>query len=394
MYLWRCNLAAILKSLVILKMLFALSRSPTALSSLRMMGTADDWRHHAFELMAARQWNVVEDALAAAVCGKVPLPGDDGPPLYWQPQSAEETKPKKRVTWMCTIAYSGPAFSGFAWQPDPPKPTVQGCLQDALLPLLDGKSALRISCAGRTDAGVSALGQEVSFHSWPQLTASAIHDALAAASPEPGALRLVRARRVDPSYHATFSTAWRRYAYLLPASAGQTRADVVDEAARIDRALRPMVGVTRDYAALGRAVPTGKATAMMLRLARARVVELPPPAVDETGADAGGAYAAGGGDAAASGDDATRVATRVDIVGDRFLRRQVRCLVATAVAAASGLMPPEVHQAVADGLVAEGGAEKDEAELLLRAICTSCEQDLTAHPAPALGLVFAAAGGE
>ena len=62
-----------------------------------------------------------------------------------------------------------------------------------------------------------------------------------------------------------------------------------------------------------------------------------------------------------------------DLVGDRFLRRQVRTLVATAVAAASGHL------------------DDDSPTSLLKA-CTSGRQELTAHPAPAEGLVFVAAG--
>ena len=257
---------------------------------------AVDWRDTACEAMSAREWACVEAALGACVRGDAVLPGDDGSLLPWESHSkASEADSNTRVTWKLTVAYLGHAFSGFAWQKYAVKPTVQGCLQDAILPLLDGRSELRLSCAGRTDAGVSALGQLVSFHSPPGLTARVLSEAIAKASPEAGALRLVRARRMDRSYHATFSTSWRRYAYLLPPSSNQSHEDITDEATRINAMLRPLEGETRDYAALGRSVPEGKETAALLRHASARVVSIP-----------------GGG-----------VATRVDLVGDRFLRRQV-----------------------------------------------------------------------
>ena len=67
-------------------------------------------------------------------------------------------------------------------------------------------------------------------------------------------------------------------------------------------------------------------------------------------------------------------------MGDRFIRRQVRVLVATAVATAAQL---------AGDAGEEGSAGGEEA---LLAACTSGRQQLTAHPAPALGLVFAEAG--
>lgn len=57
------------------------------------------------------------------------------------------------------VAYRGAAFSGFARQPD--QLTVQGELEDALAMLL--RRDVETTCAGRTDAGVHAIGQIVSF---------------------------------------------------------------------------------------------------------------------------------------------------------------------------------------------------------------------------------------
>ena len=57
------------------------------------------------------------------------------------------------------VAYRGAAFSGFARQPD--QLTVQGELEDALRMLL--RRPVETTCAGRTDAGVHARGQVVSF---------------------------------------------------------------------------------------------------------------------------------------------------------------------------------------------------------------------------------------
>ena len=92
------------------------------------------------------------------------------------------------------------------------------------------------------------------------LTEAELVRAVAAASPEPGALRLLRAVRMSEGYHATYSTAWRRYAYFLPARPGQTREELAAEATRLDALLRPLAGATRDYSALVRACrsqPTG-----------------------------------------------------------------------------------------------------------------------------------------
>ena len=286
--------------------------------------------------LSTRDWHGVRRAISDAVVDSVPLPGDFDPPVVWQPPPPSSS-PSSRVTWLLSLAYLGDAFSGFAWQKNSPKPTVEGCLQDALRPLLDGRSELRLACAGRTDAGVSATGQLVSFYAPASLDANSLRDALA--SPE---LRLVGARRMCRGYHATYSTAWRRYAYFLPA---ETEAASVDEAARLDALLRPLGdGVARDYAALGRGVPAGKETRMLVRHAAARPVRT------------------------RAGD----FVTRVDLVGDRWLRRQVRSLVATAVELAD-----------------DGG---DDDRRLLDAAASGVPERTAPHEAPALGLVLAEAG--
>ena len=63
------------------------------------------------------------------------------------------------VTLALKVAYRGAAFSGFARQPD--QLTVQGELERALEMLL--RRPVETTCAGRTDAGVHARGQVVSF---------------------------------------------------------------------------------------------------------------------------------------------------------------------------------------------------------------------------------------
>ena len=65
------------------------------------------------------------------------------------------------VRWRLGVAYDGAAFHGFAPQADPDLPTVAGALQRALVQLCRLESLPLIVCAGRTDAGVHALGQVV-----------------------------------------------------------------------------------------------------------------------------------------------------------------------------------------------------------------------------------------
>ena len=314
------------------------------------------WRDQADDALLARDWPCVESMLQSAVPGELVLPGEKNDDDYDVRLGSPGQQSGGRITWHLKIAYFGPAFSGFAWQRDSPKPTVEGCLQTAIWPLLDGKSELRLQCAGRTDAGVSATGQLISFHSWPRVTQADLERAINEASPAPGALRLVAARHMASGYHATYSTTWRRYAYYLPSWPGATRDEVATEAAALDALLRPLCGVARDFRALGRSLPAGKDTNTLLRHASARLVM---PAGEES--------------------DAATPMTRIELVGDRFLRQQVRTLVATAASVAAGIHPvcKDDNSFASEGLLA---------------VCTSGREEETACPAPPLGLVLVGAG--
>jgi tRNA pseudouridine38-40 synthase len=61
--------------------------------------------------------------------------------------------------WRLDLAYRGHDFHGFAAQPG--TATVAGALADALATILRLEAPPRLVCAGRTDAGVHALGQVV-----------------------------------------------------------------------------------------------------------------------------------------------------------------------------------------------------------------------------------------
>jgi tRNA pseudouridine38-40 synthase len=58
-----------------------------------------------------------------------------------------------------TVAYDGSGFHGFA--PNPGVPTVGGTLREALTKVL--RAPVELTCAGRTDTGVHAWGQVVTF---------------------------------------------------------------------------------------------------------------------------------------------------------------------------------------------------------------------------------------
>ena len=88
---------------------------------------------------------------------------------------------------------------------------MQSVLEDGLrsLSVLTG----RIDCAGRTDAGVHALGQVVSFTG---LTGIPEGRMLAAWNSQlPGDVRVVSVDVADPAFHARFSARSRRYVYVV-----------------------------------------------------------------------------------------------------------------------------------------------------------------------------------
>ena len=61
----------------------------------------------------------------------------------------------------CGIEYDGTDYRGFQRQPDTHGPTIQGELEAAIARISGERSV--VYGAGRTDAGVHAMGQVVSF---------------------------------------------------------------------------------------------------------------------------------------------------------------------------------------------------------------------------------------
>src|SRR4051812_37669174 len=90
------------------------------------------------------------------------------------------------------VSYDGTEFSGWAVQPA--RRTVAGVLLEALGRLVGADTALGLTVAGRTDAGVHATGQvcHVDFPeaAWPDLSATLVRR-LAALMPPDARVRAV-----------------------------------------------------------------------------------------------------------------------------------------------------------------------------------------------------------
>ncbi len=107
------------------------------------------------------------------------------------------------------VEYEGTAYHGWQWQEN--APTVQGVLEAAIRKLTGEK--LRVTAAGRTDAGVHAWGQVVNFKTHTALPVYKIMMGLNAHLPRD--VRVRQADEADLEFSARFSAKQRVYQYYI-----------------------------------------------------------------------------------------------------------------------------------------------------------------------------------
>jgi tRNA pseudouridine38-40 synthase len=107
------------------------------------------------------------------------------------------------------VAYDGTSYAGFQLQPD--EPTIQGALEVVLGKVLGCE--VRVHGASRTDAGVHALGQVISFRCATVLPAREIERAANALLDQD--IRMGPVVERDDEFHARFSAERKRYAYRI-----------------------------------------------------------------------------------------------------------------------------------------------------------------------------------
>ena len=116
-------------------------------------------------------------------------------------------------TLSLTVSYNGGPFCGFARQPG--KLTVQGELEQALSLVM--RRPVEVVCSGRTDAGVHALCQVISFNvSAKELESRSLYSlrrSLNALTHEDITVRKVEER--EPGFSARFDAQWREYHYHI-----------------------------------------------------------------------------------------------------------------------------------------------------------------------------------
>lgn len=108
-----------------------------------------------------------------------------------------------------TVAYDGTGFVG--WQRQASGVSIQGLLEDALS-ALDGRD-VTVMGAGRTDAGVHAVGQAAGVTIVRDIDAASLVRAINARLPE--TVRVTGAVEVSPTFHARFNARTKTYRYRI-----------------------------------------------------------------------------------------------------------------------------------------------------------------------------------
>jgi tRNA pseudouridine38-40 synthase len=259
----------------------------------------------------------------------------------------------ERRFYALRLWYDGGRFRGFQRQPG--LPTVQEALEDALRRALrQGASAPgarevpSLVVAARTDAGVHAVGQVVSFSMRAALDPDALRRALNATLPE--GLAVLEAWAARAGFHARSAALSRTYVYLVG----------VDVPAPL-RAYAWSLPDARAFPGLGTAAPALTDTGDGAHLRPGDPAGLTTPAaplhLDPAGLRAALSLAVGEHDFAGfarPGEQRGTVRTLLSaevvsanwaplhaivLTGKGFLRAMVRNLVGTAVTAAVGLAP-------------------------------------------------------
>ena len=129
------------------------------------------------------------------------------------------------------IEYDGAPFAG--WQIQADAPTVQGVLTAAVEAFSGEKAA--VQGAGRTDAGVHALGQVAHVDLHKEWDTDTVRDALTAQL-RPHPVAVLAADRVAEDFDARFSARARHYVYRIV----NRRADLALDRGRAWRVPRPL----------------------------------------------------------------------------------------------------------------------------------------------------------
>jgi len=109
-----------------------------------------------------------------------------------------------------TLEYDGGPFCG--WQRQTDRPSLQQALEEAVTAFCG--ETVAVQAAGRTDAGVHALGQVVHLDLAREVALDTLRNALNYHL-RPAPIVVLEAAAVAPDFHARFSARARHYRYLI-----------------------------------------------------------------------------------------------------------------------------------------------------------------------------------
>jgi tRNA pseudouridine38-40 synthase len=127
-------------------------------------------------------------------------------------EGLSDVEPRPEYNQRVTLSYDGYGFAGFQAQDKDKGRTIQDEVESALQ-TIHGGAFVRIEGSGRTDRGVHALGQVISFRVprlWPENElARALNSRL------PRDIRAVASSSAGADFHARRSAVSKHYRYLL-----------------------------------------------------------------------------------------------------------------------------------------------------------------------------------
>jgi tRNA pseudouridine38-40 synthase len=241
-----------------------------------------------------------------------------------------------------TLAYDGTDFVG--WQRQENGLSIQQLVEEALEPIEQGPVA--VVAAGRTDAGVHALGQVASFRLASAIALDALVRALNARLPAD--VRVLAAAEAPADFHARIAARAKTYRYRIwnaPVVSPFERRYVwhvphpldVDAMAAAARALEGR----HDFAAFQ---ATGSPVASTTRTLFSVSVQTDP---SSTGPSPAGVNSrptrpsSAGVNSRPTHPSSSRPLIEIDLRGDGFLRHMVRNIVGTLVEVGQGRRTPE-----------------------------------------------------
>lgn len=107
------------------------------------------------------------------------------------------------------IEYDGTAYYG--WQVQKNKPTIQKIIEENILRITGEKS--KLISAGRTDAGVHALGQIAAFKTQSMLEPKTMRKALNSLLPHD--IRILNVSEVNNAFHPRYDAIKKSYFYII-----------------------------------------------------------------------------------------------------------------------------------------------------------------------------------